>query len=117
MACRVGIHLVPLVAFQVIALEPAGAQAQRLFVRGLRVPDVEVQVHLLRRTVRPVRRNVVGRELHADPPLTDRVDDAVKGLVCKDLPIEHSRPERTLSMHVSSVEHGHASYRIHDGES
>lgn len=66
----VGVHLVPLVAFQVTGLEQAGTEPHRLFVCLLRVLDVEVHVYLLRRAVWPVRRNVVRRELNADPPLT-----------------------------------------------
>lgn len=51
MACRVGLHLVPLVARQVIGLEHTGAESHRLLVRLHRVVDVEVDVHLLRRAV------------------------------------------------------------------
>lgn len=70
-------------------------------------------MHLLRRTVWPVGGNVLRRDLDADPPLTGRVDDAVKRLVVVDVPVQHSSPERTFSVQVGGVEHDHASHEAH----
>lgn len=80
------VHLVPLIAFQVTGLEQAGTEAHRVFVRLLRVLDVEVHVQLLRRAIWPFGRNVLWRKLNADPPLTGCIDDAVECLVVKDVP-------------------------------
>lgn len=41
-------------------------------------------------------------------PLAGRVDDAVKRLVVRDVPFEHSRPECTLGLQASGIEHDHA---------
>jgi hypothetical protein len=60
-ASRVGIHLLPLGAFQVAGFEQAGTETHRLFIRPLRVVDVEVHVHLLGRSVWPVGGNVAVR--------------------------------------------------------
>ena len=58
-------------------------------------------MHLLGRSMRPVGRNIVRCQLHADPPLSSRVDDAVPIVVLEDVPAEDARPERALGMQVS----------------
>jgi hypothetical protein len=70
---RVRVHLVTLVGIEIRSwLEQPGAEGHRLLVRGSRVVEVEVEMHLLRGSVRPVGRNMVRRQLHADPPLSAR---------------------------------------------
>jgi hypothetical protein len=94
---RVGVHLVALVAIQIRScLEQSGAEGDRLFVRSLWVFDVQVEMHLLRAAVRPVRGDMVRRQLHADPPLSGGIDDAVPRLVGEDVPAEKPGPERAL---------------------
>ncbi len=77
-------------------LEQPGAEGDCLFVGGSRVVDVEVEVHLLGGAMRPVGRNVVRRELHAEPPLSSGVDDAVPLVVLEDVAAENAGPERAL---------------------
>ena len=78
--------------------EQSGAERDCLFVRGSRVVDVEVEMHLLGSPIGPVGRNMVRRQLHTDPPLSSSVDDAVPIVVLEDVPAENACPERTLSI-------------------
>ena len=76
---RVRVHLAALGGIQIRSwLEQSGTEGDSLFVRGSRVVDVEVEMHLLGSPIRPVGRNMVRRQLHADPPLSSGVDDAVQ---------------------------------------
>jgi len=75
----VGVHLGPFGAVEIWCCQKqARTERHRLVVRLFGVLHVEVNMGLLRRPIRPVRGNVVGRELHADPPLSGGVDDAVE---------------------------------------
>ncbi len=115
MPSRVGVHLVTLIAVQVLSwLEQTGAQGRRLLVGGAGVIDLEVEMHLLRTSVRPVRRDMVRRQLHADAPLARGVDDAMPRLVHKDVASQHRSPERALSAQVWRVEHHHVAHEFHD---
>lgn len=91
------VHLVALGGIEIRSwLEQPGAEGDCLFVGGSRVVDVEVEVHLLGGAMRPVGRNVVRRELHAEPPLSSGVDDAVPLVVLEDVAAENAGPERAL---------------------
>jgi hypothetical protein len=58
---RVRVDLVALGGIEIRSwLEQSGAEGDRLFVRGPRVVDVEVEMHLLGSPMRPVGWNVVG---------------------------------------------------------
>jgi hypothetical protein len=47
---------------------------------------VEIEMHLLLLgPVRPLRRNMVRRQLQADPPLSGAVDEAVPVVVLEDV--------------------------------
>jgi hypothetical protein len=94
----VGVHLVPLVAFHVTGLEKSCTEPQSLFVRGLRVLNMKVHMDLVRRSVWPDWRNVLGHELNPSPPLTSGIDDAVECLVLEDVSVEDACPERALSV-------------------
>ena len=80
------------------------------------VIDVEVEVHLLRVSVRPVRRDVVRCQLHPDLPLPSGVDHAMPCLVLEDVPAENPRPERALGTQVGRVEHDHVTHQLHDAD-
>jgi hypothetical protein len=96
---RVRVHLVALGGIEIRSwLEQSGTKGDCLFVRGSRVVDVEVEMHLLGSPIRPVRRNMVRRQLHANPPLSSSVDDAVPIVFLEDVPTENTCPERTLRM-------------------
>jgi hypothetical protein len=75
----VGIHLVAFSGDEIRSwLEQSGTQPDGLVMRSARVLDVQVDVHLLfGASIRPVGRNMVGRELHANAPFPGGVDDAV----------------------------------------
>ena len=86
---RVRIHLVALGGIEIRSwLEQTGAEGDRLVVRASLVLDVEVEMHLLGGPMRPARRNMVRRQLHADPPLSGGVDDTVPIVVLEDVPAE-----------------------------
>ncbi len=65
----VGIDLVAFGGGEVVGcLQQATTERNHLGVRAHRVFDVQIEVDLLRVSVRPVRRRVAGCELNADPP-------------------------------------------------
>ena len=104
----VGVDLVALGGGEIVgSLQQTSAERDDLIVGARRVVDVEIEMDLLRCAVGPVGRGVVGCELHADPPLTVGVDDAVPALVGvgDDAPAEHSGPKRALGRQVRRVEH------------
>jgi hypothetical protein len=72
-------------------------------VGGSHVVDVQVDVDLLRRTVGPLRRDVVRRELHGDSRLPVD-DDAVPVVVGDDGAAEESCPERALRSEIGRVQ-------------
>jgi hypothetical protein len=57
---------------------------------------------------------MIRRQLHADPPLSSGVDDAVPIVVPKDAAAENACPERTLGMEVGRIEHNHLTHHVHD---
>src|SRR5207249_2943937 len=112
-SCRIGVHLVALLGVEVGRLEQSGAEPDRRFVRSSWIFDMKVEMYLLRSPIRPVGRNVVRRQLHADVPLTGGIDDAVKAVVSKDLPAEDLGPEGALSIHIGGVEHDYVTHQLH----
>jgi hypothetical protein len=86
-------------------------------VASLEVFGVQIEMHLLRRTVRPPRRHMIRSELNLDPPLPVGVDEAVKSVVLEDVTIEQLRPECALRMQGGGVEHHHGPYRLHANRS
>lgn len=102
-----------LLSIEVARLEQSCAKRDRRFVRNPRIVDVEVEMHLLGSTVRPLRRDVIGRELHADVPLAGRPDDAVELVVTEDLPAEDPCPEPALGVQVGRVEDDDVTNHVH----
>jgi hypothetical protein len=82
-----------------------------LMRRG-RVIDPEVEVDLLRRTVRPVGRHMVRRQLHADSWSTVDLDH-VPVVFGVDRSAEHARPEAALRGEIGSVEHDYLVIDLH----
>jgi len=76
-------------------LEQSGTRPDCRFVRSSGAFDVQVEMVLLGRPIRPFGRNVAGRELHADAPLARGIDDGVETVVFEDVPAEDSSPERS----------------------
>src|SRR5262249_22204008 len=82
-------------------------------MRAGRVLDMQIKMHLLRVSVRPLRGHVIGRELDTDHPSTIRVDDAMPHVVGEHPPAEHSGPERALGIEVNCIEHDYPSHDLH----
>ena len=114
-ASGIGVDLKALVAVEIgSGLQQPGAERECLLMRRSCVIDVKIEMHLLRTSVRPVRRDVVGGGLDADPPLASGVDDTVPSVIREHVPAEHARPEGTLCAQVSRVEHDDVAYQLHD---
>jgi hypothetical protein len=90
------VHLMAFGRVEIARLEQSGTKFDRLFVRGSRIVDVEIDVYLLRGPIWPVGGNVVRGELHADTPIARAGYHAVKSVVPEHLSSEHSGPERAL---------------------
>jgi hypothetical protein len=89
MSSRIGVCLVTLIGVQIGCwLEKSGPEGHRLLVRNPRIFDVEIEMELLWAAVRPVRRDVVRRVLHSNPPLISRVNDAMPTRLLEDAPSE-----------------------------
>ncbi len=115
MSSGVGVRLVALLGIEVGSRpEKSGSESHRLLVRNPRISDVEIEVNLLRATVRPVRGDVVRSELHPDPPLTSGINDAMPTLILEDAPSKDPGPECALRMYVRCVEHDDLTHHLHD---
>ena len=115
MSGRVGVHLVTFIRIKVDGLlEQSGTKGNSLAVRSARVLDVEVEMDLLLVVaMRPVGRDMVRRQLYADPPFSCSVDAAVPLLVLENLTAQHARPERVLSVQVGCVQQDHLTNHLH----
>jgi len=84
-------------------LQEFGTQRDGFVMGGLDVIDIQVEVHLLRRAIGPLRRNMVGRELNAQPPFAID-EDTVPIVVRFDRSTQQSGPEGALGSQVGGVE-------------
>ena len=110
----VGIDLVPLGGGQIVGcLQETGTKRDGVGVGARWVVDVKIEMNLLRDSIRPIRRDVVGCELDADHPATVSVDDAVPPVVGEDAAADHPRPEGALGGQVSRIEHDYLSHDLH----
>ena len=110
----VGIDLVPLGGGQIVGcLQETGTKRDGVGVGARWVVDVQIQMDLLRASIRPIRRDVVRRELNADRPPTVRVDNAVERVVSEHAAAEHSRPEGTFGCQVSRIKYDYLSHDLH----
>ena len=85
-AGRVGIDLMALLGIEVgRRLKEAGSELNRHLVRATGVHHVEIEVHLLLLDPHwPFGHDVVRRELHADTPLSGRIEHAVPVVIPND---------------------------------
>ena len=114
MSSMVGVYLVAFFGIEIgRRLEKSGSESHRLLVRNSSIFDVEIEVNLLWAAVRPVRRDVVGCELHTDPPLASRVDDAMPPVVFEYAPTKDPGPERVLRMQVCCAEDDDPTHHSH----
>ena len=115
--CRVSIDLVPFLGVQVVCSKQCRPEARRLRVRRGWISYMQVHMYLLRSTVRPVRRNVIRRQLHAHSPLIRRVKDAVKRRVVVDYTTsEQARPESALNADVCGIKDNYLPDGVHARE-
>jgi hypothetical protein len=104
---RVSVDLVALLATKIGGcLEQPSAQPHRLFVRLRGVGHVEVDVHLLGRTLWPLGLDVGRGVLHADRPVSRLVDHALELIVSEDASADHSGPEGALGLNIGGVKNG-----------
>ena len=74
------------------------------------VVHMKVQVNLLRIAVRPVRRQMVRRQLYPDYPSTFGVKDIVEVVVGEHSTVEHFGPEGTLRTEIACIEDDDSSH-------
>ena len=72
-----------------------------------------VTLVVLLNSIGPIRRDMVGRELHANYPSIVCVDHAVPPGFHEDAAAQHSRPERALGGQISCVEYDHLPNDLH----
>jgi hypothetical protein len=104
-AGRVGVHPVPgRGAHLPSGTEERGADRERELVRFGDVVNEDVEMHLLRLPVGPLRWDVIRGELKRQ--LSFAVDgDGVPSVVRTDGAAEQTRPERTLLLEVGRVDY------------
>lgn len=73
-------------------LEHRGAERHDLFMSGLEVIDPQINVDLLRRSIRPLWRHMVRRELNPYSWLTVH-HDHMPVIICTDSAAKNSSPE------------------------
>ena len=114
MAGGVGVNLVSLGRRQIVGgLQQARTEPDCFGVGADRVIDVQIEMDLLRISIRPLRWLMAGSELNADHPAPVRVEDAMKPVVDEDAAAEHARPEGALGSQVCRVEHDYLSRGLH----
>jgi hypothetical protein len=84
-------------------LQEPGTQRYNLIMGGRHVVDMQVEVDLLRRPVRPLGRNMIGRELNPQPWFTVDVD-TVPVVFRFDCATKQSGPKCALGSQVGGVE-------------
>ena len=93
-------------------LQQGRPKGRDLVMSRLDVLDVEVEVHLLRRAIGPLRRNMVGGELHRQAWFAVHAD-RVPIVILIDTAVEHSTPERTFGSQIGGVENKNLSADLH----
>src|SRR5690606_952631 len=104
MAGRIGVHLEVVVVVGLGSLlEETRPQRHHLLVRRVDVLHPEIEMDLLRVTVGPFRRHMIGSQLDSYPRLSVDVDHA-ESVVDVQGPVEYSSPEIALGLDVGGVE-------------
>ena len=85
-------------------------------VVGFDALDIEIEVHLLRSTIGPIRRNMVRSQLHTQRPFSIDKYGTPPVAPFLDGSTQQRSPERTLRVDVGSIEDDHAMFDIHDGQ-
>ncbi len=117
MTGRIGVHPVSFVGVRIrCILKDSSAEVDGATMRRCGIGHMEVDVDLLRLSVRPIWRNVLRCMLYADQPIPLLVDDAVEPRVLVDhAPVEHCSPEGALSCDICSVEYHDMANEVHGG--
>jgi hypothetical protein len=93
-------------------MEQASAGVDRLSVCRCDVVDRQVEVNLLRLTVRPLRRHVLWRQLHGYGGSTIHCQDVVS-VALLQFTTEQSVPEPTLILQVGGIENDSSERHLH----
>ncbi len=79
-----------------------------------RIFDVQIEMDLLGSSVRPIGRDVVWRELNADPSRSGGIEHTVKSCVSViNVAVENVIPERAFSRRVCGIKHDYQAYHFH----
>ena len=113
MTGRVRVDPVAFVRGWVAIFEQSCAQTDGTGVRADRVAHVEVQVHLLRVSVGPIRWDMVGCELNTDEPISVSVEHGVETFVGEDMPVENGGPKGALRRKIGCIEHNDVTNDVH----
>lgn len=114
MPSGVGVELVTFWRRQIVGcFQQPGSKSHGLRLRHGRVVDVEIEMHLLGRTVRPIGRDVIVGELHADHPLIVRIEHAVELVIAEHPASDHPRPEVALGGQIGCIEHDDLPHDLH----
>jgi hypothetical protein len=112
---RIRVDLVTVGRLDVLSrLQQPGTQRHGFVMGRLYVVDVQVEVDLLRRSIRPLRRNMVGRKLKTQPRFSVDVDHVPIVVRCNRATQQVS-PECALNRQVGGVEDDDLSGNSHAG--
>ena len=97
----------------VAIFEQPCAQSDGTGVRRARVAHVEVEVHLLRISVGPIRWDMVGCKLYTDAPIPVSVEHGVEAFIGEHMPAKHGGPKGALRRKIGCIEHNDLTHDVH----
>jgi hypothetical protein len=112
MACGICVHAVAFAVTGVVIFEQSRTEGDGMRVRVGWIGHMKINMHLLRGSVGPSRRDVVGRELYADPPPAVAIRHAVPAGVSHNATAEHARPERALRCKIGRIEYDDLTHQL-----
>lgn len=109
---------VDLVAFGNVGIgrrqKKAGAEPHRLIVGAPGIIDMKIEMNLLLLdSIGPLRRDMIGRQLHTEAPRSRLVEDAVPIVVFDHVAADDPGPKRALRLQVGRVKHDDVSNHFH----
>ena len=111
--CGVCIDAVAFACGRVAVFEQSCAESDGSSVSGGGIGHVKVEMHLLRKTIGPVRWLVVGCELHSDTPVAGSVEHRVEAVVGEHAAAKHRGPEGAFGRKIGCVEHDNVADDLH----
>ena len=98
---------------EVAIFEQPCAQTDGTGVRRARVAHVEVEVHLLRVSVGPIRWDMVGCKLYTNAPIPVSVEHGVEPFIGEHMPAKHCGPKGALRRKIGCIEHNDLTHDVH----